>query len=302
MTFSRIAILGAGAVGAYYGGRLAAAGHAVDFFTRSDAAAMKQHGLRVRSTAGDFTIDHPSVFDDVKKMPKADLVIVSLKATAKADYVRLVRPVMHDRSVILCLQNGLGNEEVFAEAFPNTPVLGANAYTCINRVGPGEIEHTAHGLLRIGAFANADFALAESIAELMKPTKIDAVAVADLHHYRWQKLLWNIPFNGWGAALDRHSAQMLANADGIRLVRDTMSEVINAAASVGVKLDPSEIDGHIHRTGKMGDYHSSMQLDRQAGRAMEVDAVIAEPLRRAKAAGCGALPLIETMLRCLKAF
>ena len=302
MRFDRIAILGAGAVGAYYGGRLAASGHLVDFFTRSDAAAMTANGLHVRSTAGDFIVDQPSAFDSVDKMPPADLIIVSLKATARDDYAWLTRPLLKSNSVILCLQNGLGNEELFAKAFPDTPVLGANAYVCINRVGPGVIEHTSQGLLRIGAFANADLTLAEAIAAVMRPAMIDAVAVADLHHYRWQKLLWNIPFNGWGAALDRHAAQMLANQAGRQLVRDTMAEVITAAASVGVTLDPSEIDMHMDRTTGMGDYHSSMQLDRQAGRAMELDAVIAEPLRRAKAAGCGALPVMDTMLRCLKLF
>lgn len=302
MTFSRIAIIGAGAVGAYYGGRLAEAGHAVDFFTRSDAAALRQHGLRVKSCHGDFTIDQPSVFDNTADMPKADLIIVSLKATAKQHYVDLVRPLVHEKSVIVCLQNGLGNEDAFAAAFPNNPVLGGIAYVCINRIGPGEISHTAHGLVHVGAFANSDLTLAKAIADLMAGSKIKAAAVEDLRHYRWVKLVWNIPFNGWGAALDRHTEQMLAKPDGEQLIRDTMAEVFAAAKSVGVTLPDTLIDYEISRTRVMGQYHSSMQLDRQAGRAMEVDAVIGEPLRQAKAAGCGGLPLIEAIYRTLKTF
>lgn len=302
MTFDRIAIIGTGAVGGYYGGRLAAAGNRVDFFTRSDAPAMREHGLRVRSCAGDFTISNPSVFADLAEMPPADLVIVTLKATAKADYATIVAPVLHPSSTILCLQNGLGNEEAMADAFGDDRVLGAIAYTCINRVGPAEIEHTAHGLVRLGHYARADPAVAEAIAALMRSARIDAAAVDDLNHYRWQKLVWNIPFNGWGAALDLHTQRLLATPDGEGLIRDTMAEVIRAAAAVGVTLEAGLIDDQIARTRQMAAYHSSMQLDRQAGRAMEVDAVIAEPLRRAKAAGCRPLPKIETMRACLRAF
>ena len=301
MTVRRIAVIGAGAVGAYYGGRLAEAGHAVDFFTRS-AAALRSTGLRVRSVDGDFTIASPSVYDDPAAMPPAELVIVALKATATADYVRLVRPVVHAASTIVCLQNGLGNEDVFAAAFGDDRVLGGIAYTCINRVGAGEIVHTAEGRVRIGPFGEATFESAEATATLMRDANIQAEAVKDLHHFRWQKLAWNIPFNGWGAALDRHTADLLATPAGESLVRDTMAEVLRAARSIGVDLDGDEfINDQIARTHRMGAYHSSMQLDRRAGRAMEVDAVVAEPLGRAKAAGCGPLPLIEAMLRCLRA-
>ncbi|HEX8323217.1 MAG TPA: ketopantoate reductase C-terminal domain-containing protein, partial [Tepidisphaeraceae bacterium] len=190
----------------------------------------------------------------------------------------------------------------FADAFGDRRVLGAIAYTCINRVGPAEIDHTAHGLVRIGAFANADPATAEAVAALMRDARIDAAAVNDLHHYRWQKLVWNIPFNGWGAVMDRHTQQLLDTPGGERLIRDTMEEVVRAAAAVGVALEAGIADDQIGRTRQMGAYHSSMQLDRQAGRAMEVDAVVAEPLRRAKAAGCGPLPNIESMLACLRTF
>ena len=302
MNVRRIAVIGAGAVGAYYGGRLTQAGHVVDFFSRSDAGVLRSHGLRVRSVDGDFTIASPGVFDDVAGMPPADVVIVALKATARADYVRLVRPVLHDGSIIVCLQNGLGNEEVFASAFGDNRVLGGIAYTCINRVGAGEIVHTAEGRVRVGPYGRAGLDAAESVAGMMRDANIQAEAVADLHFFRWQKLAWNIPFNGWGAALDRHTAELLATPGGGALIRDTMAEVLSAARSVGVDLGGDAlIDDQIARTHRMGEYHSSMQLDRQAGRAMEIDAVVAEPLRQAKAAGCGPLPMIEVMLRCLQA-
>jgi 2-dehydropantoate 2-reductase len=299
MKVRRIAVIGAGAVGAYYGGRLAQAGSDVSFYTRGGAAELRTGGLHVSSCAGDFDLTAVRAFDDVAAIGRADLIIVSLKSTAAGSYVDLVRPLVGDDSAILCMQNGLGNEEVFADAFGPERVMGAIAYTCINRVSAGRILHTAHGLLRIGEFASRKMDRAQSIAAMFRAAKVPAEAVEDLRHYRWEKLVWNIPFNGWGAALDLHTAQLLATAAGLRLIRETMAEVIRAAKSVGVLLKDSHIDFEISRTREMGDYHSSMQLDRQHHRGLETQAILAEPLKLATAAGDGDLPLMTTLLACL---
>jgi len=300
MTFDPIAIIGAGAVGAYYGARLAQAGADVHFFTRSDCAPIRAHGLRVQSFVGDFTLDSVNVYDDTAAMPKSKLIIVSLKATAQADYVRLVRPVVREDSIILCLQNGLGNEQILADAFGADRVLGAIAYTCINRVGPGEIAHTAHGKLRIGEFGSHSVTRAEQIAEMWRRAKVPADAVSDLRRFRWHKLVWNIPFNGWGAAMDLHTEALLATPTGAQLVRDTMQEVVDAAAALGMTFEPDLIDDQIAKTREMAAYQSSMQLDRQQQRGMEIDAIITEPLRQAERAGVR-VPLIRTLDRLLRA-
>jgi 2-dehydropantoate 2-reductase len=180
-------------------------------------------------------------------------------------------------------------------------VLGAIAFTCINRTSPSHILHTAHGLLRIGEFASQELDRAQSIASLFRDAKVPAEAVADLRHHRWEKLVWNIPFNGWGTALDLHTAAMLATAAGENLIRETMAEVIRAAHAVGVPLKSSLIDAEIARTRLMGDYHSSMQLDRQNGRALEIDAILAQPLQFAASAGETNLPHMTILLACLNA-
>jgi 2-dehydropantoate 2-reductase len=296
-----IAVVGAGAVGCYYGGRLAQAGHDVAFYTRSGAAELRAGGLHVASIAGDFVLPTVRVFDDTAAMGPADLIIVSLKSTAFRAYVDLVRPLVGENSMILCLQNGLGNEEIFAAAFEAQRVLGAIAFTCINRTSSGRILHTAHGLLRIGEFGSRKMDRAESIAAMFRHAKVPAEAVADLRHHRWEKLVWNIPFNGWGTALDLHTAAMLRTAAGETLIRETMAEVIRAANAVGVPIKQTLIDFEITRTRAMGDYHSSMQLDRQNGRALEIEAILTIPLKFAASAGETNLPRMTTLLACLNA-
>jgi 2-dehydropantoate 2-reductase len=300
MKHGRIAIVGAGAVGAYYGARLQQAGHDVSFYTRSARDEFRANGLRISSIAGDFNLPSLKAFDDTVAMGPADLIIVALKSTAIDAYVPLVKPLIGPDSVILSLQNGLGNEEVFGEAFGAERVLGAIAFTCINRTSPTQISHIAHGLLRIGEFGSRKLERSESIAAMFRDAKVPAEAIADLRHHRWEKLVWNIPFNGWGTALNLHTAALLGTSAGQTLVRETMAEVIRAANAVGVQLKQSQIDFEIGRTAIMGEYHTSMQLDRQHGRALEIDAIIGKPLEYARSAGEADLPRMTTLLACLQ--
>ena len=136
MTAERIAVIGAGAVGAYYGARLAQAGHDVRFLMRRDLAAVRANGLDVRSCDGDFRLDRPTVAESSDEIGVVDWVICALKTTSLADVPRLVGPCVGPQTRILCLMNGLGVEERFAEWFGSARIFGGLAFTCINRGEP----------------------------------------------------------------------------------------------------------------------------------------------------------------------
>src|SRR4051794_3204865 len=114
--FTRIAILGAGAIGSYYGGRLAQHGCDVNFLLRSDYEHVRANGLTVRSIDGDFHLpaERLRVYNDPATLPPADLVIVTLKSTENHQFPRLIPPLLRDETAILTLQNGLGNEDELA--------------------------------------------------------------------------------------------------------------------------------------------------------------------------------------------
>src|ERR1700683_5312070 len=147
-----IAVIGGGAVGGYYGARLIQHGHRVHLLTASDCGHIQKFGMKISSRDGDFSLKPGQVnaYDDPQKMPKADLVVVTLKTTANHRMWELVEPVVKNETVILTLQNGLGNEELLSGLFGRERVIGGMAFVCINRVGPGEISHTDHGLIKIG--------------------------------------------------------------------------------------------------------------------------------------------------------
>jgi len=288
-------------VGGYYGGRLAQHGNDVHFLLRSDYETVATHGWTIRSCDGDFDLSPSTthVYRRSEDMPRADLVIVTLKATANDQFEPLIRPLLKPNTVILTLQNGLGNEERLADLFGPERVVGGLAFVCIYRLGPGLIHHMDHGQVKIGEFANPNTSRAEAIIRLLRDSGIKCELLESLRHGRWEKLVWNIPFNGLGAALDLTTDRLIGSPEGVALVRSLMAEVVAAALGSGVTLPASIIEQKVEQTQSMGPYKSSMQLDREMGRDMEIEAILGEPLRAARRAGI-ATPLLGEVYRMLQ--
>jgi 2-dehydropantoate 2-reductase len=279
-----IAVIGAGAVGGYYGSRLAQHGQNVHLLTRADCNHIRRHGLIIHSHDGDFSLtpDQISAYDDPRQMPKADLVLVTLKTTANDHLHDLIAPVLKPDTIILTLQNGLGNEELLADLFGRERILGGMAFVCINRPNPGEILHTDHGVIRLGEPFNFSSDRAQQISHLFNSSNVKCEVLEDMTRGRWDKLIWNVPFNGLGAALDLTTDQIISNANGLALARNLMREVITIAGSLGIHFDLTVIEAKIRHTQTMGAYKTSMQIDRLMRRPMEIEAIIGNPLKIAR--------------------
>lgn len=292
----RIAIIGAGAVGGYYGARLAQHGHDVHFLLRGDYDSVKRSGWVVQSIAGDFRVvpGETHVYDDSRRMPAADLVIVTLKTTSNGQYEPLIRPLLKDSTAILTLQNGLGNEDRLASLFGAERVLGGIAFVCINRTGPGKIHHIDHGKIQLGEFRGGAGARAQAIARLFDDSKVPCDVLDNVIAGRWTKLVWNVPFSGLGAVLDLTTDQLLASDAGVQLVSALIEEVVAAARALGYQMPDDLVEVNLARTRTMGAYQSSMQVDRREGRAMEIESILGEPLRQARGAGL-ATPKLEML-------
>ncbi len=288
----RIGVIGAGALGALYGARMARAGHDVHFLLRSDYDHVREHGIEIRSEQGDFTL-RPPVSRSPEEMGVCDLVLVGLKTTDNGALPPLLRPVVGPETIILTLQNGLGNEDFIAEQlrgwFPRTDprprVLGGVAFLCSNRIAPGVIHHISYGHVRLAELAGPATARTESVAQLFRDAAFGAETADSLEDIRWRKLVWNIPFNGLGVAAERCDSKAALEDDAISsVVIGLMEETIAAARADNVAIEREFLDLMIDYTRKMGAYKSSMQLDFEAGRPLEVEAIVGEPLRRARKA------------------
>lgn len=299
--FNSVAVVGSGAIGLYYGGRLAEAVGDVRFLARSDFSEMKKHGLRAESVDGDFHLPDAPVFQRSEEIGPVDLVIVAWKATANAALAETLPPLLHEGTQVLTLQNGLGNCEAIAEIVGAERVCGGLCFVCINRIAPGIIRHTAGGRLSVGEFSAGLPGRAEGIAARFREAKIPASAVPDLAAAQWEKLIWNVPFNGLsvaegGVATDALLADPKIEAE----IRALMHEVVAAARAQGIALDESLVERNISRTRPMGPYRPSTMIDFTEGRELELVPIWEEPLRRAKAVGV-AMPALEKLIRRIQA-
>lgn len=283
-TIHSVAVVGAGAVGGYYGAKLARQ-FDVSFLMRRDLEAVRANGLRIESVDENFTLERVRAFPTTGEIGPVDLVVIALKATANDCLPELIPPLLQPQTVLLTLQNGLGNEEFLGRHFPGHAILGGLCFVCINRGPPGTIRHLAHGLVEMGAFEEQTEHL-EEVASMFEAADIDCRVLPDLGLGRWRKLVWNVPFNGLSiAAGGIDTRRILASPELENRTRKLMGEIVSAAAAHGHEIDPSFVEVNIERTREMGAYQPSSLVDFLAGRAVEVEPIWGEPLRRAKARG-----------------
>lgn len=282
----RIGVIGSGALGLYYGALLQRAGHDVNFLLRRDYQAISQQGLKVTSPRGDFLLDAVKGYRDSAQIGPVDLVLVGLKTYANAHLTELVRPLVGAATTVLTLQNGLGNEEPLVEAFGAARVVGGVAFLCCNRGEPGTVHHLDQGSIRIAEFAGGQTPRLARLAEAFARAGIPCEACPDLVRIRWEKLVWNIPFNGLCALTGLPTDRLLAEPATRALVAEMMGEVVAAANRQGLAA-PIDGEASIKRllalTDGMGAYRPSMMIDRLQGSPLELESIYAIPLQRAAA-------------------
>ncbi|HEV7866708.1 MAG TPA: 2-dehydropantoate 2-reductase [Chthoniobacteraceae bacterium] len=297
--FGKIAVVGSGAVGSYYGGMLAHSGCDVHFLLRSDLEAVREHGMTIHTGGETVALAHVQAYGSTTGIGPCDLVIIALKATANAALDDLLPPLLGPETALLTLQNGLGNEEYLADRWGAERVLGALCFVCLNRTAPGVIDHLDHGSLSIGEFRGPPQPRTEAIATAFRSAGIDATAVEALATERWRKLLWNIPFNGLAIAAGGATvADVLADLGLRQAARALMQEVLEAAHRLGHDIPESFADFQIERSFSMGPYRPSSLIDWELGRPVEVEAIWGEPWRRGNSAGA-AMPRLELLYRLL---
>jgi 2-dehydropantoate 2-reductase len=276
----RIAIVGAGALGLYYGALLQRSGQDVHFLLRRDFEAVSRGGLKVYSINGDFALPAVQAYRSPREIGPVELVLVGLKTFANDRYAELITPLVGEGTQILTLQNGLGNEEALAGLFGAERVVGGVAFLCSNRGAPGEVHHLGAGRIILGEYHRLDPERIERLAALFVAAGVDCRATADLRRARWEKLVWNIPFNGLCALLRQSVDRLLAIPATRQLVRELMLEVIRAANAQGLSapIDEGFADSMLVFTDNIGVYRPSMQIDREEGRQLEIAAIFRAPL------------------------
>jgi len=298
----RYGVIGTGALGGFYGGMLAKAGHEVHFLFRSDFEHVRVNGLKVDSVKGDFHLPEINAYHTTRQMPVCDVILVCLKTTGNHLLPELIKPLLHPESLVILLQNGLGLEEELSAQLPGIQIAGGLAFICSNKVGPGHINHLDFGKLILGSYNVSQSIVLEKVVHDFQEADIHAELAPDLGFARWQKLVWNIPFNGMTVVLNTTTDRLMADENTRELSHELMLEVINGAHHCGVPLKESLATQMIDMTIKMKPYAPSMKLDYDFRRPMEIEYIYSKPIQTAREAGfeMHKVAMLEKQLRFIQ--
>ena len=288
----KIAIVGTGAIGGWYAGLLAEAVHEVHCLARSDFEVIQSHGLTIRNKGTERVIRVASATPDATTIGPCDLVVVTIKSTSNHALPALITPLLGKSTVVVTLQNGMGNVEVLAQLLPVERVVAGLCFVCINRLAPAVIDTTLAGYVRMAAATGPINPAVETAVALFAEAGVDCQAESSLESVLWKKLCWNIPFNGLSIVGGSITTDLiLADPALNERAYVLMKEVQVAAVARGHGFEDTHIKRQFVVTVGMGPYRPSSLIDFVEGRDVEVEGIWGEPLRRGLAAG---VPMPET--------
>ncbi len=283
----KIAILGSGAVGGYYGARLVQAGAEVHFLYHSELETVRRDGLRLESVDGNWQ-GPVNAWGSIDEMPVCDVAILGFKWAQSPLLAGMLPRVLGQEGVAVSLMNGLGSEEVCAQAVGPERVLGGAAFICAERGLPGTVHHYAAGGLAFAPYFDVGRerlqGVADHLGDLFRAGGVPVRRATDGRKVKWGKLVWNVPFSGLSLFLGGVTTDVILRQHR-DFASDLMQEVFAGARADGVELDPRMASDNMSQTEGMGAYRPSILVDFQKGRPTEYEAIVGEPLRRAEAAG-----------------
>jgi len=297
---TKVLVIGAGAIGGFYGSLLAKAGADVAVVCRSDYTHVTQHGFIIDSQMlGTCAFTPSQVLKNAAEYKgTADYVLLCTKVVPSVDRVALLRPAVTADTAIVFIQNGVEIEQEILSAFPDNEIISGLAYICCNRIKKGEILHLAYGLLTLGTLSGSFSNKTIRLCELIRQSGIECITTGNIVTERWKKCVWNAPFNplsvlsGGLPTLDILQSQEA-------FVRTIMQEVCGIAEAVGHRLPDNIVDVNIENTYTMPPYKTSMLLDYENGQPMETEAIIGNAVRAGKRLGISS-PHLESVYALMK--
>lgn len=306
----KFVIVGAGAIGAYLGACLARTGQNVILFARgSHLRAMQEQGVRVRSPAGNFEV-RPPVMDSLEAIGLADVVFLGVKAHSLPELAPRLSPLLGSDTVVVSTQNGIpwwyfqnhGGEleglrleridpgGVISAAIESRRVIGSIVYFSTEIIEPGVIQHIEGNRISLGELDGTRSDRCRKIAEALICAGFRCPITTHIRREIWVKLLGNVSFNPISALTGATLVQMVRDPEVSILIRNIMVEAESVASRLGIEL-PVSIDQRMAGAEKVGEHKTSMLQDLEAGRPMELEAIVGSVVELGERLG---LPMTHT--------
>jgi 2-dehydropantoate 2-reductase len=298
----KILVMGAGAVGAFFGAKLQQAGEDVVLCVRGEnLRAMRERGLEVKSYKGDFKLpvkatDRPADFAPY------DLVLFAVKSYDTEPSAQQLVDCLAPDGIIMTIQNGVENEELLCRYFPRTAVMGGNSRVGADLIAPGVVQHTALGIIEFGELDGSESPRAQRLAEVFRRAGIFGELTTDLKTLRWYKLMGNNSTNTVCALSRSALGPAFKDPDGYALVRTLMEETVKVGCAEGAKMDVARIEPYLQMVLKSLNVDAikpSTLQDLEKGKRLEYDAISGAVVRAARRHGIK-VPATETVNTLLK--
>ncbi len=266
-----ILVVGAGAVGGYYGACLSRSGQNVSYLvTPRSLPVIKDKGLIVKSKGDAWTI-HPRVSTNPGDLTPCDLIIIAVKRYDTEGVLHSLKPVIKEDTLILPLQNGVDSEENILQYFPHAHVLGGIAFIGARLEETGVISHYGAGSLSIGELDGSESERLQATVKMFKDAGVPAKLSRDIYTAKWQKLCWNAVFNPLSVILNGPIDYILDSKDALDIASKLFQEIRSLAEKRGIKLSSDLMEEHISVTQKLRGFHTSMYEDVIKGKPTEID-------------------------------
>jgi 2-dehydropantoate 2-reductase len=283
----KLVVIGAGGVGGYVGGRLAAAGHEVGLVARgAHLAALRDHGLQLNSVKGDVHVDVPAAVDPAAFGP-CEVVLFCVKAFDTEAAAQRLGPVIQADTAVVSLQNGVDNEDQLAAAVGAEHVVGGAAFIFATISEPGVITHTG-GPARfvVGERDNRRSDRVEALVKACVDAELDAAVAPDINVVLWSKFAFICATAGLTASVRLPLGDIRKSPPAWAMFRQIVSEVVELGRREGVPLGDDVVDQQVSfAAGLAPDSYSSLHHDLTTGRRMELEALHGSVVRRADRLG-----------------
>jgi 2-dehydropantoate 2-reductase len=296
-----ILLVGAGAIGTYFTGKLSQAGAKVSVVCRSDYQVMKEKmAFDIKSKDGDFIFKPEQVLKSASEYTeKADYLFVAMKSLPEIDTPSIIKGAVSPETSIVIVQNGIDIERKTAEAFPDNELISAVAYIGVTRKEAGLVKHLGGGRIKFGVYPKGLSEKTSVLKDLFTKAGVECKASDDIEYIRWTKLVWNTPFNSLSVLERADTSKIINNPETSKLAVEIMKEVCATAEANGHKLPDSIIDDNVEYTKSYPPYKTSMLIDFENGRPLEVDAIVGNVIKAAKSKNI-TVPHLETIYALLQ--
>ena len=271
----RIAAMAAGAVGGYFGARLAAAGHDVFFIARgAHRDAIAKNGLKIESVHGDLHLPKPNVTDDPAKVGPVDIVLFAVKLWDTESAAAAARPLLGPNSRLITFQNGIDSVDRLSGVLGADRVVGGAAYIATVIASPGVIKHSSQfATLRFGRADKKPDQTLNAFVDSGKAAKIDIDLSADIARELWQKFIFLTAMAGSTAGLHSTIGPIIADPELRGFFRALMEEAFAVGKAKGVALDHAYIDDRMNFLVNKVEpgMRASMAHDLERGNRLELD-------------------------------